>query len=100
VKQESEQALSNLCSIGVQPRFTRASTRWASEEADVAVLSEDTLEIYVDGSSLSKPRRGGVGIRFVWIDPAGHAAHSASTAPTPTTGLGSARWSCVLASTP
>ena len=45
-------------------------------EDDVAVLNEDTLEIYVDGSSLSKPRRGGVGIRFVWIDSDGHAAHS------------------------
>lgn len=42
----------------------------------MAVLSEDTLEIYVDGSSLSKPRRGGVGIRFVWVDPEGHPAHS------------------------
>lgn len=42
----------------------------------MAVLNEDTLEIYVDGSSLAKPRRGGVGIRFVWIDPEGHAAHS------------------------
>ena len=42
----------------------------------MAVLSEDTLEIYVDGSSLSKPRRGGVGIRFVWIDPEGRGAHS------------------------
>ena len=31
----------------------------------MAVLGDDTLEIYVDGSSLSKPRRGGVGIRFV-----------------------------------
>ena len=42
----------------------------------MAVLNEHTLEIYVDGSSLSKPRRGGVGIRYVWIDPHGHAAHS------------------------
>lgn len=29
---------------------------------------EDTLEAYTDGSSLSHPRRGGIGIRFVWID--------------------------------
>ena len=29
---------------------------------------EDTLEAYTDGSCLSHPRRGGIGIRFVWID--------------------------------
>jgi len=29
---------------------------------------EDTLEIYVDGSSLPKPRRGGIGIIFVGAD--------------------------------
>jgi ribonuclease HI len=29
---------------------------------------EDTLEAYTDGSSLPSPRRGGIGIRFVWID--------------------------------
>lgn len=31
-------------------------------------LDDDSLSIFVDGSSLSKPRRGGVGIRFVWVD--------------------------------
>lgn len=29
---------------------------------------EDTLEVYIDGSCLPHPRRGGVGIRFVGVD--------------------------------
>lgn len=29
---------------------------------------DDTLEAYTDGSSLQNPRRGGIGIRFVWVD--------------------------------
>jgi ribonuclease HI len=29
---------------------------------------DDTLEAYTDGSSLPSPRRGGIGIRFVWCD--------------------------------
>jgi ribonuclease HI len=36
---------------------------------------DDTLEIYVDGSSLSGPRTGGVGVRFVWVDIRGDPVH-------------------------
>lgn len=31
-------------------------------------LNEGTLTIFVDGSMRSSPRRGGIGIRFVWIE--------------------------------
>jgi len=31
-------------------------------------LDEDALNIYTDGSSLSNPRRGGIGVRFVYVD--------------------------------
>lgn len=43
--------------------------RW---EVDVSQFDNDVLHIYVDGSSLSKPRRGGVGVRFVWTDDDGN----------------------------
>ena len=36
------------------------------------MIYEDTLNIYTDGSSLQKPRRGGMGIRFIWIDDSGN----------------------------
>lgn len=39
--------------------------------SDVSVpepIDERALTIYVDGSMRSSPRRGGIGIRFVWID--------------------------------
>lgn len=32
------------------------------------MIYEDALNIYTDGSSLQKPRRGGTGIRFIWIE--------------------------------
>jgi ribonuclease HI len=35
------------------------------------VLNEDALTIYVDGSQRGKPRRGGIGIHFVWVNKAG-----------------------------
>jgi len=35
---------------------------------DEIMIYEDALNIYTDGSSFQKPRRGGVGIRFIWID--------------------------------
>lgn len=35
------------------------------------MLAENALHIYTDGSSLSSPRRGGIGIRFVLIDSQG-----------------------------
>jgi ribonuclease HI len=31
-------------------------------------LDERALTIYVDGSMRSSPRRGGIGIRFVWVN--------------------------------
>jgi ribonuclease HI len=31
-------------------------------------VTEDALSIFVDGSCLSHPRRGGIGIRYVWIN--------------------------------
>jgi ribonuclease HI len=36
------------------------------------MVDEDTLTIYTDGSSFSKPRRGGVGVLFVHIAPDGN----------------------------
>jgi ribonuclease HI len=38
------------------------------------MLAEDALNIYTDGSSISKPRRGGVGIRFIFINSSGDEA--------------------------
>jgi ribonuclease HI len=38
------------------------------------MIYEDALNIYTDGSSLQKPRRGGIGIRFIWIDDSGNEA--------------------------
>lgn len=35
------------------------------------MFRDDALNIYVDGSSFSKPRRGGIGIRVVTVDNAG-----------------------------
>jgi ribonuclease HI len=35
------------------------------------MVYENALNIYTDGSSFSHPRRGGMAIRFVWIDEAG-----------------------------
>jgi ribonuclease HI len=34
-------------------------------------LDENALNVVVDGSSLPAPRRGGAGLRFVWVDSAG-----------------------------
>ena len=31
-------------------------------------IDEDALSIYTDGSSLGKPRTGGIGVRFVTIE--------------------------------
>ena len=35
-------------------------------------LDEGVLTIFVDGSMRESPRRGGIGIRFVWIDEDGN----------------------------
>lgn len=36
------------------------------------MIDPHALNIYTDGSSLSKPRRGGLGVRFVYLDNAGN----------------------------
>jgi len=36
------------------------------------MIEEDALNIYTDGSSFSHPRRGGIGIRFVYVDQHGN----------------------------
>lgn len=36
------------------------------------LIDETALNIYVDGASLPGPRRGGLGIRFFWVDAQGH----------------------------
>jgi hypothetical protein len=42
-------------------------------QADVAVAVDDgTLTIYVDGSMGGSPRRGDIGIRFVWVNDDGN----------------------------
>jgi len=35
------------------------------------MVYENTLNIYTDGSSFSHPRRGGMGLRFIWINDVG-----------------------------
>lgn len=35
------------------------------------ILDEGALTIYVDGSMYGSPRRGGIGIRFIWVNAAG-----------------------------
>ena len=41
---------------------------------DVEYIDERDLNVFIDGSSLSSPRRGGVGIVFVTEGPDGHWA--------------------------
>lgn len=36
------------------------------------ILDDDALTIYVDGSHKPAPRRGGIGIRFVWVNDLGN----------------------------
>jgi ribonuclease HI len=36
------------------------------------ILDDDALTIYVDGSHKPAPRRGGIGIRFVWVNDRGY----------------------------
>lgn len=36
------------------------------------VLDDNALNLFTDGSSFNGPRRGGVGIRFVWVGPDGY----------------------------
>ena len=38
------------------------------QDVGIGIRMDDTLEAYTDGSSLPSPRRGGIGIRFVWCD--------------------------------
>lgn len=38
------------------------------QDEGIHIHMDDTLEAYTDGSSLPSPRRGGIGIRFVWSD--------------------------------
>jgi ribonuclease HI len=42
-----------------------------SQRSVAGVTFEDALNIYTDGSSLSNPRRGGIGIRYIVINAAG-----------------------------
>jgi ribonuclease HI len=44
-------------------------------------LDDDALNIYTDGSSYQRPRRGGIGFRFIWTDDAGHEAVADSDLP-------------------
>jgi ribonuclease HI len=37
----------------------------------VDLVDEHAINIYADGSSLPTPRRGGIGVRFVWVGPDG-----------------------------
>ena len=47
-------------------------------------LEEGALTIYVDGSMFGNPRRGGMGIRFAWLDDAGaEQVYDESSASTP-----------------
>jgi ribonuclease HI len=45
------------------------------------VLDENALNIYADGSSLSHPRRGGIGYRFVTVGEDGHEVTHDSAHP-------------------
>lgn len=50
------------------------------------LIDENALTIYVDGSMRSSPRRGGIGIRFVWVNDEGdedvwdHSLHATAGA--------------------
>lgn len=44
-------------------------------------IDEHALTIYVDGSMYGSPRRGGIGIRFVWINAQGDEEWSDETLP-------------------
>jgi ribonuclease HI len=46
--------------------------RRTADNAAVEYLDERDLNVYIDGSSLSSPRRGGVGILFITEGPDGH----------------------------
>jgi ribonuclease HI len=47
----------------------------------VELLDENALNIYADGSSLARPRRGGIGFRFVWVGDDGREALHDSDLP-------------------
>jgi ribonuclease HI len=47
-------------------------SRGVSRNAFQVIPAEGALSVFVDGSSLSGPRRGGVGIRFVYVDRIGN----------------------------
>lgn len=46
--------------------------RRAADNPHVEYVDERDLNVYIDGSSLSSPRRGGVGILFITEGPDGH----------------------------
>ena len=39
------------------------------------LIDETALNIYLDGASLPGPRRGGLGIRYIWVDVHGNEQH-------------------------
>jgi ribonuclease HI len=45
------------------------------------MIDETALNIYTDGSSYSKPRRGGVGILYIWVDSLGNEISEALPHP-------------------
>jgi ribonuclease HI len=45
------------------------------------MIDEEALNIYTDGSSLPKPRRGGIGIRFIYCDSTGREICENETLP-------------------
>lgn len=45
------------------------------------VIDDDALTIYVDGAMFGSPRRGGVGIRFVWVNDNGDEEHFDESMP-------------------
>src|SRR3954466_7680342 len=51
---------------------TRSAELRNADNDGVEYLDERDLNIYIDGSSLSAPRRGGVGIVFITEGPDGH----------------------------
>lgn len=52
-----------------RPAVGAKPATWTAGRADS--LRERAMTIYVDGSGRSGPRRGGIGIRFAWIDDRG-----------------------------
>lgn len=56
-------------------------------------IDESALNIFVDGASLPAPRRGGLGIRYVWVDEEGNPQSDEEPFPYSHQGASNNQWS-------